>query len=144
MLWPETTTRNADGVLTIGGCQVTDLSSKFGTPVYIFDEATLRNRTRRFQQAMSAAYPRSRVLFAGKAYLSPAIVRVLHSEGLGLDVVSGGELYGGLLAGVPATAMTFHGNNKSRTELREAVAAGIGHIAIDNELEIANLAEIAA
>ena len=102
--------------MEIGGVGLPDLAAEFGTPLYIFDEATLRARCQRMVSAMSAAYPNSRVLYAGKAYLSPAIVQILHQEGLGLDVVSGGELYGGLLAGIPASDMTFHGNNKGLDE----------------------------
>jgi diaminopimelate decarboxylase len=139
MLWPETTTRISSGGLAIGGMPVSELAREFGTPLYIFDEQTLRSRARRFVAALSAAYPKTRVLYAGKAYLSPAIVRLLHEEGIGLDVVSGGELYGGLLAGVPASEMTFHGNNKSVSELREAIEAGVGYIAVDNDLELQRL-----
>jgi diaminopimelate decarboxylase len=142
MLWPETTARDAAGRMTIGGVALVDLAAEYGTPLYVFDEATLRNRARRIVRAMAEAYPRSRVLYAGKAYLSPAIVRILHEEGLGLDVVSGGELHGGLLAGVPAGEITFHGNNKSEAELREAIAAGIGQIAVDNDLELDRLCRL--
>ncbi len=129
--------------MEIGGVGLPDLAAEFGTPLYIFDEATLRARCQRMVSAMSAAYPNSRVLYAGKAYLSPAIVQILHQEGLGLDVVSGGELYGGLLAGIPASDMTFHGNNKGLDELRDAIQAGIGHIAVDNELELSRLSQLA-
>lgn len=144
MLWPETTTRDAAGRLHIGGVALSELAVEFGTPLYIFDEQTLRRRARRIVAAMDAVYPKSRVLYAGKAYLSPTIVGILHDEGLGLDVVSGGELYGGLLAGVPAAEMTFHGNNKSEAELREAISAGIGFIAVDNDLELDRLSRLAS
>jgi diaminopimelate decarboxylase len=142
MLWPETTTRDEAGRLVIGGVRLTDLAAEFGTPLYIFDEQTLRSRARGFTSALAAAYPKPRVLYAGKAYLSPALVRILHDEGLGLDVVSGGELYGGLLAGVPASEMTFHGNNKSKRELKEAIDAGVGYIAVDNDLELDRLCRL--
>ena len=142
MLWPETTERDERGIVSIGGMTLVELAETFGTPLYVFDEQTLRARARRMMAAMSAAYPRSRVLFAGKASLSPAVVQILHQEGLGLDVVSGGELYGGLLAGIPASEMTFHGNNKSPAELREAIDAGVGYIAIDNDLELARLSRL--
>jgi diaminopimelate decarboxylase len=142
MLWPETITRDATGRMVIGGIALTELAGQFGTPLYIFDEQSLRARAHRFVSAMTAAYANSRVLYAGKAYLSPTIVRILHEEGLGLDVVSGGELYGGLLAGVPVSDITFHGNNKSEAELREAVDVGVGYIAVDNDLELDRLIEI--
>ncbi len=144
MVWPTTTTRDQNGALTIGGVPAPALAAEFGTPLYIFDEVTLRDRARLFLRCFSEAYPRSRVVYAGKALLSPAIVALLWSEGFGLDVVSGGELYAGLASGVPATAMTFHGNNKSEIELTEAVDAGIGRIAIDNLWEIDLLERVVA
>lgn len=144
MLWPDTTTRGRDGELVIGGVSAPTLAAEYGTPLYVFDEVTLRERARHFVRCFREVYPRSRVVYAGKAFLSPAIAAMLWSEGLGLDVVSGGELYAGLAAGVPASAMTFHGNNKSEAELREAVDAGIGRIAIDNLWEIELLERVIA
>ncbi|MDP9472017.1 MAG: diaminopimelate decarboxylase [Chloroflexota bacterium] len=144
MLWPVTAQRISGGQLSIGGVALTALADHFGTPLYIFDETTLRRQARRFRDAFAASYPRSRVVYAGKAYLSPAIAALLWEEGIGLDVVSGGELYAGLQAGLPASAMTFHGNNKSVQELREAVEAGVGLIAIDNAREIELLTALVA
>ncbi len=144
MLWPLTADRGPHGQLLIGGVALSALADHFGTPLYVFDEATVRHQARRFQHAFETAYPRSRVVYAGKAYLSPAIAALLWEEGVGLDVVSGGELYAGLRAGIPASAMTFHGNNKSEQELREALDAGIGLIAVDNAGEINLLATLVA
>lgn len=143
MLWPDDTRRGEDGALRLGGVSVVDLAEEFGTPLYIYDEATLRGQARRFVDAFAAAWPDSRVVYAGKALMSLAIVDLLHQEGVGLDVVSGGELFAGLRAGIPAGEMTFHGNNKSVRELQEAVAAGVGLIAIDNLPEIALLSQVA-
>lgn len=143
MLWPESLARDTDGALVVGGVSVHDLTDRFGTPLYIFDEATLRARARRARSAFAGSYPNTRVVYAGKAYLSPAIVAILHEEGLGLDVVSGGELYAGLRAGVPAGDITFHGNNKSACELREAIRAGVGLIAVDNDDELTLLDRLA-
>ncbi len=109
----------------------------------MFDEETLRTRARRIRETFARAYAHSRVVYAGKAYLSPALMRILAGEGIGLDVVSGGEIHAGLLAGVDPAQMIFHGNNKSATELREAVDAGVGLIAIDNDLEITLLDDAA-
>jgi diaminopimelate decarboxylase len=120
-----------------------ELVREFGTPLYVFDEATLRSRARRIKKEFLAAYERSRLVYAGKAYLSPALMRILVEEGIGLDVVSGGEIYAGLRAGVDPVQLIFHGNNKSRAELEEAVAAGVGLIAIDNDLEITLLESVA-
>ncbi|HEU0114555.1 MAG TPA: diaminopimelate decarboxylase [Thermomicrobiales bacterium] len=136
MTWPVTTRRDASGVLTIGGVALPAMAEAYGTPLYVFDETTLRQRARSIRGAFEAAYPNSRVVYAGKALLSPTIVGILAEEEIGLDVVSGGELAAGLRAGMPAAAMTLHGNNKSADELRQAVAAGVGLIAIDNDLEI--------
>ena len=144
MLWPVTIQRHPAGHLLIGNVGVPELVARFGTPLYVFDEATLRSQARRFRAAFKAVYPRVRVVYAAKAYLSPAIVAILHEEGLGLDVVSGGEFYAGLAAGVPASAVTFHGNNKGEDELREALAAGVGLIAVDSLSELALLGRLAA
>ncbi len=143
MLWPDTFRRDDRGAIEIGGVSVADLARDFGTPLYIYDEDTLRGQARRIRQAFAAVWPNSRIVYAGKALLSLAIVNVLHQEGIGLDVVSGGELFAGLAAGVPASDMTFHGNNKGPDEIREAIAAGIGLIAIDNLPEIALVSRLA-
>ena len=142
--WPMTSQRNPDGSLSVGGVPVTSLANEFGTPLYVFDEETLRRRARAIQETFRSVYRDTRVVYAGKAYLSPTIVSILHEEGLGLDIVSGGELFAGLAAGVPASEMTFHGNNKDEAELREAIEAGVGLIAIDNEWEIALLERVTA
>lgn len=141
--WPETAQRNDSGELTLGGISVVRLASEFGTPLYVFDELTLRSRARHIRQTFRNLYPDSRVVYAGKAYLSPFLMRILVDEGIGLDVVSGGELYAGRIAGVPPADVVFHGNNKSRVELAEAVDAQVGLIALDNEYEISLLQEVA-
>jgi diaminopimelate decarboxylase len=142
MSWPETTRRTAEGALEFGGVSAVELARDFGTPLYVFDEETLRTRARLIRDAFLHAYERSRLVYAGKAYLSPALMRILVEEGIGLDVVSGGEIHAGLHAGVDPSQMIFHGNNKSRAELEEAVAAGVGLIAIDNDLEITLLESV--
>ena len=144
MLWPVTTARLADGQLSFGGVPVADLVERYGTPLYVYDEATLRGNARRFRDIFARAYARSRVVYAGKAYLSPAIAAILWDEGVGVDVVSGGELRVGLTGGVPASAITFHGNNKGEDELGEALAVGVGHIVVDNEREIVLLRALTA
>ena len=143
MSWPVTTRRTAEGSLEFGGVSARELAREFGTPLYVFDEETLRTRARQIRDAFLDAYGRSRLVYAGKAYLSPALMRILVEQGIGLDVVSGGEIYAGLRAGVEPSQMIFHGNNKSRAELEEAVAAGVGLIAVDNDLEITLLEGVA-
>lgn len=140
--WPDTTGRDAQGEMLIGGVSLPFLAREFGTPLYVFDEATLRSRASSIRRTFAAAYRSSRVVYAGKAYLSPALMGILVEEGIGLDVVSGGELYAGLISGVGPEAIVFHGNNKSAAELEDAVAAGVGVIAIDNFHEIDLLARV--
>jgi diaminopimelate decarboxylase len=144
MSWPLTTERLADGRIAIGGIPLTDLATEYGTPLYVFDEDTIRQRASMFRDTFAAAWPNSRIVYAAKAYIAPVIGAILNEEGIGLDVVTGGELYAGLKSGIPAAAMTFHGNNKGKDELREALKAGIGAIAVDNDLEIEILKELAA
>src|ERR687898_2154327 len=107
MSWPDTTRRTAEGSLEIGGMSAVELAREFGTPLYVFDEQTLRIRARRIRDAFLDAYQRSRLVYAGKAYLSPALMRILVEEGIGLDVVSGGEIYAGLHSGVAPSQMIF-------------------------------------
>lgn len=144
MLWPITTQRLESGELAIGGISLSDLAREFGTPLYIYDEETLRMRARTIRNAFTSRYERTRVVYASKAFAAPAILHIFYEEELGLDVVSEGELVAGLRAGIPAGDMTFHGNNKSEQELEAALRAGIGHIVIDNFDEIEMLSEVAA
>jgi len=127
----------------IGGVSLKALTREFGTPLYVYDEKTLRNRARDIRDTFAAAYANSRVVYAGKAGMSPALVSILSEEGLGLDVVSGGEIFAGQRAGMDPRRMIFHGNNKSRAELEEALLAGVGLIAADSQHELDLLEEIA-
>ena len=142
MIWPTTTRRDETGALEIGGVSLARIAAEFGTPVYVYDEPTLRSSSRAFRDAFAGVYPTSRVVYAAKAFLASAIVEIIREEGLGIDVVSGGELFVALRAGMPASDITFHGNNKSAAELREAIEAGVGMIVIDNVHEIDLLASL--
>ncbi|WP_344836096.1 diaminopimelate decarboxylase [Actinocorallia longicatena] len=133
-VWPRTA-RRRDGALTVGGADVRDLASEFGTPLYVLDEDDFRQRAREYAQAFADGS----VHYAGKAFLSGAVVKWLHEEGLGLDVCSGGELALALAVGFPAEKITLHGNNKSADELVQALEAGVGHIVLDSFEEIARL-----
>jgi diaminopimelate decarboxylase len=132
------TTDVSDDRLTLGGCAADDLASEFGTPLYVFDEATLRQVCREFVGEFGDRYADSRVLYASKAFINPALARLVSQEGLGLDVVSGGELAVAQAAGVPAEDIYFHGNNKGAEELEMALDYGVGRIVVDNfsELEL--------
>ena len=137
-LFPFTAEVNEDDHLVIGGCDVVDLAAEFGTPLYVFDEDTLRGMCREFRTEFGTRYPNSRVAYASKAFVNPAIARIVAEEGLGLDVVSGGELAVARAADVPPDTIYFHGNNKTPEELEFALDYGIGQIVVDSfhELEV--------
>ncbi|MFE9422839.1 diaminopimelate decarboxylase [Kitasatospora sp. NPDC006697] len=139
-VWSRTAARDAAGVLTIGGVPVTELAAEFGTPAYLLDEADFRARARAWREAFGTA---ADVYYAGKAFLSKAVVRWLHEEGLNLDVCSAGELAVALAGGMPPERLALHGNNKSAEELEQAVKAGVGHIVLDSFQEIERLAAAA-
>ncbi|MBP6487432.1 MAG: diaminopimelate decarboxylase [Ilumatobacteraceae bacterium] len=134
-LLPDTATVQADGSLAIGGCDVGELAGRFGTPLFIYDEAHLRARC---AEAVAAFGP-GRAYYATKAFLCTAMARLAYEEGMHLDVASGGELYVALRAGVPANALAFHGNNKSLAELRMAITEGVRHIVVDSFDELDRL-----
>lgn len=139
-VWSRTVTRNEDGVLTVGGLTVTELAEEFGTPAYFLDETDFRARCRAWAEAFGKD---ADVFYAGKAFLSRAVVRWLKEEGLNLDVCSGGELTTALDAGMPAERIAFHGNNKSEEEIERAVRSGVGRIVLDSFQEIVRVAHIA-
>ena len=141
---PDTAAANAAGRLTLGGCDAVALAEQYGTPLYVLDEATLRARCRQFAGAFAARYPNSQAVYASKAYVNPALARIFAEEGLGLDVVSGGELAVAIAGAVPLDSVYFHGNNKTPQELGEAVAAGIGRIVADSFHELDLLEQICA
>lgn len=130
---------NTAGHLEIGGCDTVDLAKEFGTPLYVLDEELVRSQCRTYRKELSAVYPNSMVIFASKALMNMAISRIIEEEGLGLDVVSGGELYTAYKTGFPMEQVFFHGNNKSPEELRMALEYGVGTIVVDNLYELENL-----
>ncbi len=135
---------NSQDGLEIGDCDVTKLVQQFGSPLYILDEETLRAACRQYVEAMAKYYPgASQVLYASKAWSCLAICAIAFSEGLGIDVVSGGELYTALEAGVTPDNLYLHGNNKSRDELTLAISSGCT-IVVDNWQELHNLVDIAS
>lgn len=139
-VWSQTVGRTADGVVTVGGIEVTRLAEEFGTPAYFLDEADFRARCHAWRGAFGSD---ADVFYAGKAFLSRAVVRWLHEEGLNLDVCSGGELATALAAGMPADRIAFHGNNKTEDEIERAIEAGVGRIVLDSFQEIVRVAHIA-
>src|SRR6516162_7707814 len=135
-IWPRSA-RRSGGVLTLGAADVRDLAAEFGTPLWVCDQDDVRSRCRDYLEAFG---PQARVFYAAKAFCSRAVLRWVSSEGLGIDVCTGGELEVALSAGVPPEQITLHGNNKTQDELTRAVAAGVGHIVADSFEEIARLA----
>ena len=142
-LFPITAEVNAQGHIAIGGCDLVELATEHGTPLYIYDEATLRHMCREFRGGFAKAYPNSRVSYSAKAFANPALAQILAEEGVGMDVVSGGELAVASAARFPAAELNFHGNNKGPAEIAEAIDYGIGHITIDSFHEIELLNQIA-
>ena len=141
-LFPLTADVNNRGHLCIGGCDVVDLAKEFGTPLYLFDELTLRHKCREFRSEFSKCYPDTLVIYASKAFLNKALAVIFKQEGLGLDVVSGGEISIAHSVGFPFEKMYFHGNNKTLDELRLALDWGIGRVVVDNSYELELLNEL--
>ncbi|MFC1873468.1 diaminopimelate decarboxylase [Chloroflexota bacterium] len=142
-LFPSTAVVNDCGHLVIGGCDTVDLVAKFGTPLYIFDESSLRAKCREFMSEFGQRYAGTKVVYAAKAFINRALVMILKEEGLGLDVVSGGEMSIARSVDFSPNDVYFHGNNKSADELRQALEWGVGRIVVDNFHELAMLSEIA-
>lgn len=135
---------NDRGNLEIGGCDATDLAREFGTPLYVMDETTFRDNCRRYKQAMDRWYDgNGLVLYASKAFCTAAICRIVQQEGLGLDVVSGGELYTAIKAGFPMEKVYFHGNNKTPEEIAMGIEHDIGRFVVDNGTELELIEKIA-
>jgi diaminopimelate decarboxylase len=139
-LFPLTAEVNNRGHLLVGGCDVVDLVSEFGTPLYLFDESTLRHKCREFKDEFCKYYPDTLVIYASKAFLNKALALIFKEEGLGLDVVSGGELSIARSVDFPLDKVYFHGNNKTPEELNLALDWGVGSIVMDNfyEFELLN------
>lgn len=133
-----------NGHLTIGGCDTVELAEKYGTPLYVMDEQTVRNNCRMFKKSIDENYESGLVLFASKALNCLQMCRIANEEGLGLDCVSGGEIYTALKAGFPADKIYFHGNNKTTDEMIYAIENKIGTIIVDNHFELEELNELAS
>ena len=133
---PDSSIANASGHLEIGGCDTVSLVEEYGTPLYVYDEATLRARCREFVQEFSNVYSDVEIVYASKALLSLWMASIIKEEGIGLDVVSGGELALAQEVQFPPGKVYFHGNNKTPEELREAIRYRIGYVVVDNLHEL--------
>ncbi len=142
-LFPLTAEVNEQGHLCVGGCDAVDLAKEFGTPLYLFDEFTLRHKCHEFKDEFCKCYPDTLVIYASKAFLNKALALIFKEEGLGLDVVSGGELSIAHSVDFPSSQIYFHGNNKTAEELRLALDWGIGRVVVDNPYELELLNNIA-
>ena len=141
------TSVNEHGHLSIGGADTVALAAKYGTPLYVMDEDAIRTNCRALKNSLDRHYAQhGLVLYASKAFCCKRMYRIIEEEGLGADVVSGGELYTALEAGFPAQKIYFHGNNKTADELSMALEAGVGRIVVDNiaELELLSALAVAA
>ncbi|SJM57628.1 diaminopimelate decarboxylase [Gulosibacter sp. 10] len=147
-VWSSTASRTPDGELLLGGVRASELLERFGSPLYVVDEADMRTRAEgaaaAFAEAFRAIGAEVELHYASKAFLSIDIARWMAEAGLGLDVASGGELEVALAAGIEPARIGLHGNNKSRAEIRRAVEAGLGSIIVDSLQEIERIGEVAA
>ena len=143
-LFPLTAEVNRQGHLCVGGCDVADLVKEYGTPLYLFDESTIRHKCREFKAEFSKRYPDILVSYASKAFLNRALALILNQEDLGLDVVSAGELSIAHSVEFPPAKIYFHGNNKTPEEVELALNWGTGRVVVDNFYELELLGRLAA
>ena len=137
--------RTPEGVLTIAGQEVTRLAAEYGTPLYLMDEQRIRSNCRMYLKAFRENFPEDSLpLYASKAASFKQIYRIMAEEGMGVDVVSSGELYTALAAGFPAERIHFHGNCKTDADIAYGVASGIGRFIADNREELLALEKTAA
>lgn len=135
---------NEQGHLTVGGMDTVELAKEYGTPLYVMDEGLIREHCRSFRESMDEYYGgQGLVCYASKAFCCKAMCRIMLEEGLGLDVVSEGELYTALSVGFPPEKLCFHGNNKTDHELSYALENGVGRIIVDNIYELERLNRLA-
>ncbi|AKL96971.1 diaminopimelate decarboxylase LysA [Clostridium aceticum] len=133
---------NYENHFTFAGCDTVALAEEFGTPLYVVSEEMIRERCGEIRENFLNKYKNVKAAYASKAFLTMAMCKIIESEGLGLDVVSGGELYTAIKAGFPTENIMFHGNNKSWEELELAVINDVGRIIVDNIYELDLLEEI--
>lgn len=127
-----------EGRLTLGSCDAVELAQRFGTPLYVLDEETIRGNARQFRREFAERYPDTSIIYACKAFIHPWVARVLAEEGLGMDAVSAGELFILRQAGFPADKVYLHGNCKTYEDISFALDMGVGRVVVDNldELEL--------
>ncbi len=142
-IFPHSARINDNHHLTLGGCDVVALAREYGTPLYVFDDQHLREQARRIREAFQSRWRNTLILYATKAYYSPYVARIFQDADLGIDVTSEGELEIARRVGLAPAKIYLHGNNKTPSEIRTALAMGVNHIIVDNLDEIDLLAQIA-
>jgi diaminopimelate decarboxylase len=142
-LYPEGTSIDDDGRLMLGGCLVSEVAARFGTPALIVDESALRSHARTYLQAFTDRHRASNVLFASKSFPTPSIVGLLAEEGCGVDVASGEELIIATSSGADPGTMVMHGNAKSDFDIKSALDAEVGYIVIDNLDDVERIVRLA-
>ncbi len=136
---------NSENHLTIGGVDAVEIAKTYGTPVYVMDEQTIRNNCREYRNALERNFGKgSMPLYASKAFSCKRVYEIVAEEGIGVDVVSGGELYTAYKAGFPMENVYFHGNNKTEKDIELAIDCKIGYFVVDNTDELISLNDIAA
>ena len=141
----ENLARNEKGELCFAGMPISPLAQKYGTPLYLYDEERIRERCRTYISAVSEAFlGRGKVLYASKAASFKRLYEIMKDEGMGIDVVSRGEIYTATLAGFPLSKAYFHSNNKTDEDIIYAIDKGIGYFVVDNVEELYAIDRIAA
>ncbi len=134
---------NESNHLEMLGWDLVQMAKDYGTPLYAYNEELMRQRCRQYTAAMERCYPEGRIIYAGKAFLTLAMCRLVHQEGLYLDAVSGGEIYTAIQAGYPPHKIYFHGNNKTDAEIDMALEHGVGCLVVDSGMELEHLMKTA-
>ncbi|MFZ4116975.1 MAG: diaminopimelate decarboxylase [Rhodoluna sp.] len=146
-IWPKSLKRDSEGHIEVGGVAVGDLVAQFGSPLYVLDKTEFFDRAKQIISAFSTAAQshgtESKIYYASKAFLSTEVIRWVDQLGMNVDVSSGGELAVALAGGIAPSRIGLHGNNKSHSEIGRAVAAGVGVIVIDSDIEIERIASAA-
>ena len=130
--------------LTWGNMDCVELARTYGTPLYVMDEAIIRSRCAEVRESFLERWPDTAACYASKAFLTTTMAKIIEQEGLGLDIVSGGELHTALVAKFPASRMVMHGSAKSESELNAALSHGVGRVVVDGQMELELLAKLAA
>ncbi|WP_346877640.1 diaminopimelate decarboxylase [Clostridium sp. UBA5712] len=132
-----------EGNLYFYGCNVQELAQKYGTPLYVISEDCIRSKCKELKESFIEKYPNTKAFYASKAFLTLEMCKIMKDEGMGIDVVSGGELFVAIRAGIDPKDIMFHGNNKTTAELKMAIEYSVGRIVVDSLDELQVLDDLA-